>query len=387
MNAYSVKNKEQFSYQIIDTPSGLENAVKYLEREKTVAVDLEADSMYHYKEKVCLIQMATKKLNIVIDPLPIKDLSPLKPLFLDPEIKKVFHGADYDVRCLYRDFHIDINTLFDTQLACRFLGIKETGLEAVVRDKFNIGLDKKYQKKDWSKRPLPGEMIEYAARDAIYLVPLAEMLEMELEKKKRLFWVYEECDYLSRVRHVSSDNAPLFLKFKGAGRFRPRGLAILEALLQFRESVAEKRDKPVFRIFRNESLMKIAAARPISMKRLKKVNALSNKQIGMYGNGIVETINEALKIPENELPIYPRRQAPVFLPEVPRRIKALKNRRDNRANSLDIDPALLCNKVLMTAIATKNPQNARELDAIEEMKGWQKNVFGRDVVDVLRKMK
>ncbi|RLC09694.1 MAG: ribonuclease D, partial [Deltaproteobacteria bacterium] len=178
-----IKYGNRLGYQIIDTESALKDFARILEKEKTVAVDLEADSMYHFREKVCLIQIATKRKNVIIDPLQLDDLSPLAPFFFRHDIKKVFHGADYDIRSLYRDFNIEISNLFDTQIASRFLGIRETGLEAVLQKHFNIRLDKKYQKKDWSKRPLPKDMLEYAAKDAIYLAPLANVLEKELEKK------------------------------------------------------------------------------------------------------------------------------------------------------------------------------------------------------------
>jgi len=160
-------------YQLIETLSELKTVADLFKKEKAIAIDLEADSMYHFKEKVCLVQMATHDINVVIDPLKIYDLSPLKPLFENRGIKKIFHGADYDVRSLYRDFKININNLFDTQLACMFLGIRETGLEAVVKKWFKVGLDKKYQRKDWSKRPLPWDMMAYAAKDTLYLLPLA----------------------------------------------------------------------------------------------------------------------------------------------------------------------------------------------------------------------
>ena len=94
-------------YQLIETLLELENILDLFKKEKIIAVDLEADSMYHFKEKVCLIQMATPEINVVIDPLKIHDLSPLRSLFGNPGIKKVFHGADYDVRSLYRDFKIN----------------------------------------------------------------------------------------------------------------------------------------------------------------------------------------------------------------------------------------------------------------------------------------
>ncbi len=382
-----MNDNNELNYQIIDTSSKLENAVRDFEREKTVAVDLEADSMYHFKEKVCLIQIASKCGSIVIDPLHIEDLSPLKPLFLSNDIKKIFHGSDYDVRSLYRDFDIEINNLFDTEIACRFLGIRETGLEAVLNKLFNVCLNKKYQKKDWSKRPLPGEMMEYAAKDVIHLAPLGKILEEELEKKGRLLWVSEECEILSNKRPVAANGKPLYLKFKGAGRLIPRNLAVLEALLRFRMNVAKQKDKPLFKVLGNDSLMKIAMARPLTLKRLQATKALSRKQISVYGKALVSVVNKAMEMPEKDLPVYPRKKAPALSPLVPKRVKALKRWRDARAEKLEIDPALLCNKTLISTIATKNPLNAECLETIKEMKNWQKTEFGRDIIEVLKSIK
>ena len=233
-------------YQLIETLSELKTVADLFKKEKAIAVDLEADSMYHFKEKVCLIQMAKHDINVVIDPLKIHDLSPLKPLFENHSIKKIFHGADYDVRSLYRDFKININNLFDTQLACMFLGISKTGLEATVKKWFKVSLDKKYQRKDWSKRPLSEDMMAYAAKDTLYLLPLAKILEDKLKKLGRLSWVNEECRYLSKVRPASPNHEPLYLKFNGAGRLDSRSLAVLEALLQYRGKNREKRRQTAF---------------------------------------------------------------------------------------------------------------------------------------------
>ena len=372
--------------QIIDTAADLEETVRSLEREKAVAVDLEADSMYHYKEKVCLIQIATEKISVVIDPLAIKDLTPLKPIFSSPDIKKIFHGADYDVRSLYRDFKIRINNLFDTELACRFLGIKETGLQAVLKTFFNVNVDKKYQKKDWSKRPLPKEMMAYASKDVIYLLPLSKMLIHKLKKIDRMTWVLEECEDLSSVRPVLSHEAPLFMKFKGAGRLKSRSLAVLEALLQFRKRVAEKKDRPFFKIIGNESIMKIATARPVTLRRLKNIKALSNRQISMYGSDLTTVVAKALKIPESELPVFPSKKPPVLPNGVPEIIKALKSWRAAKASALGIDPGILCNNALITAIAAKTPGDIKSLETVKEMKNWQKQAFGSEITRVLKKV-
>ena len=373
-------------YQIIDTVTGLEKIVKSFEREKAIAVDLEADSMFHFKEKVCLIQVAAKNRSIVIDPLQIKDLSSLKSIFAGHHIQKIFHGADYDVRSLFRDFNIETNNLFDTELACRFLGIKETGLEAVLKKFFKISLDKKYQKKDWSKRPLQQEMLDYAARDVIYLVPMAEILEKELDNKGRLSWVHEECDYLSKVRPALSDDEPLFLKFKGAGRLKPRSLAVLEALLQFRKKVAGKKDKPLFKIIGNNDLMKITLARPVTLQGLKGTKALSNRQVSIYGKALVETINKAIKIPEDKLLVYPRKKAPVLSHRVPKRVEELKKWRYEKAKELEVDSAIICNNALITSIAVLNPSNSNSLETIKNMKSWQKQEFGKEIIAALSKV-
>ena len=371
-------------YQIIDTAAGLENFVNAIKNERNVAIDLEADSMYHFKEQVCLVQMATENRIIIIDPIQIKDLSPLKPLFLNRNVRKIFHGADYDIRSLYRDFNIEINHLFDTETACRFLGFKETGLETVIGKYFNINLNKKYQKKDWSKRPLSKAMMAYAAIDVIYLIPLAEILTKKLARIGRISWVDEECELLSNVRPILSENEPLFLKFKGAGRLGPRSLAVLEALLKFRRNTAEKKDRPLFKIIGNGPLLKIATEKPVTQKRLKRMKILSSKQINMWGNEIVEAVAQALSLPQNRLPVYPRKKTPVLPPGVPKRTKALKIWRDQRAAELDIDAGLLCNNVLISALALANPTDKKKLAKIQDMKQWQKNELGDDVVRVLR---
>jgi len=374
-------------YKIINTVAGLEKAVRTLEKARAVAVDMEADSMYHFQVKVCLLQMATEKSTLVVDPLQVKNLSPLKPLFSNPDVKKIFHGADYDVRSLFRDFSIEINNLFDTELACRFLGIKETGLEAVMEKYLNISLDKKYQKKDWSTRPLPKEMIDYAVGDVNYLLKLAKICEKELEKKSRLAWVLEECDALSKVRPVLSDQEPLFLKFKGAGRLKSKSLAVLEAVLQFRKGIAEKKDRPLFKIMGNESVMKIVTAKPETLRRLKGIKALSEKQIHMYGNDLVELVAGALKIPENQLPVYPNKKAQRLPYDVSARITALKSWRVSRARALKIDPGIICNNALISSIAIQNPVDRRVMGRIKEMRNWQKKEFGQEIISLLRSLK
>lgn len=372
-------------YEIVTTSAELQALARRLERQCIFGVDLEADSMYHFREKVCLLQLATAEENVVVDTIAITDLSPLRPAFRNPAIRKVFHGADYDVRSLYRDFGIRINNLFDTQFACRFLGYEETSLEAVVKRLFGVTLDKKYQRKDWSRRPLPEEMLAYAATDVCYLVPLALKLEAQLISKNRLRWVSEECRILSKVRPAASEPGPFFLNCKGAGRLPPGSLAVLEELLKLRMQIAHSKDRPLFKVFSHAALLTLAEAKPSNMVGLERTGALSPLQIDRHGRDILAAIGRANHLPETQLPRYPRRK-PKTVPAVTfDRIRVLKRWREAEARRLKIEPSLICSKTAMSAIAERNPSNLEDLAEIAELRQWQRKAFGKFILTALQR--
>lgn len=363
-------------YEFIDSTDALHRLARRLTPQPVIAVDLEADSMHHFHEKVCLLQLAADGVNAVVDTLAVADMSPLADLFADPGTGKVFHGADYDVRSLYRDFGIEINNLFDTQVAAVFTGRTETGLDAVVSSYFDIHLDKRFQKKDWAQRPLPGEMVAYAASDAIYLIPLAEKLTAELTALGRLEWVQEECRLLSRVRADTGDPAPLFLKCKGAGTLDRRGLAVLERLLAYRAAMAEKKDRPPFKVMSAQSLLAIAAAKPCDLKELSALKALSDRQMSGLGQGTLAQVTAGMQLPAAELPQYPRKRASRLPRMAPDRIQRLKRWRDGEAERLGLDPSVVCTKAQITEVAVTNPQSIDDLKRCTLLKQWQIGAFG-----------
>ena len=375
-----MQQDSEFQFEFVDTPSGLDMVFKSLQDVDTIAVDLEADSMFHFQEKVCLIQIASLRRLFIVDPIQVKNLSALKPLFGNPRIKKVFHGSDYDVRSLFRDFDIVIHNLFDTELASRFLGFQQSGLDAMLQTFFNVKLEKKYQKKDWSVRPLPEAMITYAAKDVHHLLPLAKLLEEDLSRKKRLAWVEEECELLSKVRPNATNAEPMFLSFKGAGRLPPKDLAVLEALLIWRKRAARKKDLPLFKIVGNNTLLTLVRAKPRTRESLEASRALSAKQTGMYGRQLLDAISNGLKIPEDCLPVYPRTRA-TRLPESKIRLaKKLKSWKEKKAADLAIDPSLVLNKSQTMDIARISPTAVHDLDNMAGLKSWQIREFGEEIV-------
>ena len=372
---------ETISYEWVETLPQLERAARVLGQAEIIGVDLEADSMHHYFEKVCLLQMATDSASYIMDPLTLRNLSALRPVFSNPCIRKVFHGADFDVRSLYRDFQFEVENLFDTQLACKFLGLRETGLEALLRNRFQVELNKKYQRADWSQRPLSPEMLEYAAKDGRYLIPLARMLEKELEEKGRLSWVEEECLILSKVRFTPPSHDPLYLRVKGAFSLDPMSLAILEVLLEFREGLARKSDFPPFKVLRNEQLLELAIQKPLHLEELEAVKALSRKQIERHGTHLLREIHRAMAIPPEDLPVYPRVGRTDLPSAVRKRVKALKTWRELRAKSLGMEPGILLNNALIHDLALKNPHSIEELAEISGLKNWRQRHFGREILN------
>jgi ribonuclease D len=228
-------------------------------------------------------------------------------------------------------------------------------------------------------------MMEYAASDVYYLIPLAKMLQQELRKKARSSWVDEECLYLSRVRPPSPNSEPLYTKFKGAGRLEPRGLAVLDALLDLRDKIAAKKDRPHYKILGNQALKKIAALKCADLKQLEGTRVLSRKQIGMYGNEIRAAVCRALSIPDSRLPVYPHKPSAVLSRTDRKRMKTIRRWRDRKAEGLGLDPSILFSKAQLVAIAQINPRKNIDLDRIQEIKNWQRKTFGGEIMHVLKK--
>ena len=370
---------------LIENDAELNKIAAKLQKEPAIGVDLEADSMFHYQEKVCLLQISTRAQNILIDPLSVQDLSPLAPVFADTRIRKVFHGADYDIRSLYRDFGIEVNSLFDTQVAARFLGVRETGLASLLEMRFDVLSDKKYQKKDWSQRPLPEAMLKYAVQDICYLLPLADMLERELMEKGLLFCVEEECEQLSGVRPNSSRKGPFFLSFKGAAGLDPRSLAVLEKLLCLRDQAARRRDCPHFKVLGNKEILEIARIKPMTKTDLNGIRGLTPKLIDHMGKSLIEKVREGLRLPDKALPAYPKKARQRLKTKDASRVKALKNWRERLSGEWGVDPAVVCTNAQIQAIAMANPGEPEDMECIEDIKKWQIKLFGLDICNVLRK--
>lgn len=161
----------------VDHPTAFSRLASLLQEEPVIGVDTESNSLFAYQEQVCLIQFSTAGDDYLVDPLALKDLSALAPVFANPAIEKVFHAGEYDLICLKRDYGFTFDNLFDTMLAARILGLPGLGLGTMLEQEFSIQADKRLQRANWARRPLTTSMMAYARMDTHYLVALRDMLK------------------------------------------------------------------------------------------------------------------------------------------------------------------------------------------------------------------
>lgn len=350
--------------------------------EKTsVAIDLEMDALHNYHEKICLAQISTDDETVIVDPLTA-DLSPLAPVLSAPDIRKLFHAGDYDLRCLKRDYGFEVKNLFDTMISAQFAGEEKIGLADLLLKYFGVELDKKYQKADWSRRPLKPEMIRYAAEDTHHLHRLADILEEKLRQLGRTEWVSEECENLEAVA-FDVNGGPLFLRFKGAGMLERRQLAALEELLQWRDQEASRRNCPHFKVLGNKQILEIIKAESMTLNGLAKIGGLSTRQIEHYGRKLIACLETAQSMDEGEWPLFPRTARGKRDLEAEQILVKLKKWRLGKAAELKLDPGVLINNALLEAISRARPGKIEELNGIKGLRAWQIRELGSQLVGLV----
>ncbi len=372
--------------EYIDSLEGLEPVLRHLGKKARLAVDLEADSYHHYGDRLCLLQIATDQKAYLVDTLALGDGSlALGPVFADPRKEKVFHDGDYDGRMIMRSLGVRPQNIFDTMLAARMLGKPNVGLAPLLEEYFGIQQNKHYQKADWSSRPLAPALLEYAALDTAYLLRLRDRLDSELREKNRLDWAREEFRLLLENLEPMPERAANYMRVKGARKLTGRQLALLQALLEWREALARRMDVPPFKVIGNERLLKIAEECPRSPRHIERSENLTEKQKRLYGKGILKAVEEAMRCPEEELPAFPvpTRGRPDHRAE--RVLAKLKGWRDLTSVQMGMDPGVLLPNAALSELSRRRPTDEQELAALGIMKRWQREQLGHAVLEIIQK--
>jgi ribonuclease D len=352
-------------------------------REHRLAFDTEAASFHRYHDRIYLIQLSSVHETAIIDPLALDDLSPLGALLADPAIQIVFHDADYDLRSLNRDYGFRARNIFDSRIAAQLLGEPAVSLGALLLKYFEVALNKKMQRADWSQRPLTPEMINYAAADTAHLLPLRDVLEGELRKRGRWEWALEEFARLESVRGAAPVTGPNdYLRLKGASTLAPRVQIILQALYQWRDAQARALDRAPFRVLPNEVLVALAQATPSTEAGLRDIPRVSSSVIDRFGGELIGIIRGALSVPADE---WPRRE-PTRTPRpdgaTEQRLERLKQMRNDRARELGIEPGVLAPNAALLALAWQAAPPGRQPDPDQgaELRRWQRIALGEEPI-------
>lgn len=367
--------------EVIADQVAFDRLLDSLADEPLLAIDTEAASFHRYEDRVYLLQISSRDRTAVVDPLAVDRLDRFAALLADPRIEVIFHDADYDLRLLERQYGIRAARLFDTRIAAQFLNEPGIGLAALLQKYFGVTLNKKYQRADWSARPLSDEMLAYAATDTHYLAGLRDELRGQLEARGRLSWVEEEFGLLEGVAWAAVEpGESSYLRLKGAKALRGRELALLRALYDWREDTARRLDRASFRILNNEPLFTMSRQPPRSMEELQRVKGVGPETIARRGAEILDAIEQAMSIPERDLPRLPRppRRAPD--PAADARFDRLKAARNLIANRLDLAPGVACPNGTLEEIARQAPTTLEALEAIPSMRRWQRKEFGEELL-------
>jgi ribonuclease D len=372
--------------EYIQTQAALASLAGKLKGTELVAIDTEAAGYHRYRDRVCLVQLSTRAETFVIDTLAVTDLSALAPILQTTETETVFHDADYDLRLLARDFDLRVGRLFDTKIAAQFLGEPAIGLGALVEKHLGIVLEKKHQRADWAQRPLPSDMLAYAAEDTRHLPRLRDALSEQLHRLRRETWAEEEFALMLDTRWADgADPGAAFLKAKGARELSPRQLAALRALHHWRETTAEARDVAPFRVLSNEIILEIARALPRSPAELGAVKGMSASLLERRGTELLTAVRAALLLGDRDLPSFPRgprRPPPDAAFE--QRMEKLRVARDAAADALKLDRGFLMPRTQLEAIARVQPPTVEALAAVPELRRWQIDVLGEKLIATLR---
>jgi ribonuclease D len=361
---------------LIQSQAELEALFARLRGAPLLAVDTEAASFHRFIDRVYLLQVSSRDETAVVDPLAVESLAPLAEVLADPAIEVVFHDADYDLRLLDREYAYRATNLFDTRIAAQLLNEPGVGLAALLEKYLGVRVDKRFQRADWSARPLSPPMLEYAASDTRHLPVLRDILRQQLEARGRLPWAQEEFALLDGIRWSPPNGEPGFLRLKGAKALKGRELAILRELHEWREGVAQRSDRATFRILNNEPMLTMARQPPADMAALKAIPGIGGEQAERRGADILAAVKRGLEVPDADLPRIERPPRRPFDPAFEERLERLKTARNRLATELDLAPGVLCPNGTLEAIARTNPASLEALGQLPELRRWQLREIG-----------
>ena len=329
-----------FAYQYITTADARDRAISALAREPVIGVDIEGASLHRYRDRVSLIQISGAEDHYVFDPLRLDTVLPLGALLENRSILKVFHGADYDLASLKRDFGFRVAPIFDTALAARAAGIAPFSLQSLIERFFQVRVSKAHQKSDWSCRPLSTSQLDYAVADTAYLIRLYECLQTAVAERGRTDQIEEECRLLSEIEWSDPDEADP-MQIRGASKLPTEAKRIFPSLVALRNRLAEARDVPRFKVMSNDDLFRLAKAAPTDYDGLVKCFDRPRSTLLRHAEEWLAAVaaGQSAPVPQTDRVRTPRRPPPT--PAQEQTISKLIQWRNAQAMAEGVEPAMV----------------------------------------------
>ena len=346
-------------FEFIDTLDKLEEAARVWQKEDILAIDLECENnLHHYGTYISLIQISNKSQHWVVDVLKLKNISPLLKIFENGKIQKIIHDVSFDLRIINHQFNCQLKNIFDTQLAANFLGKEKIGLGALLEEYFSIKKERKYQRVDWTRRPLSADMLAYAVKDTAYLIELKSKLLEELGDRKD--WLLQECKHLEDVDFAYKEQE--YIDLSGAKSLPEKPLGLLKDLFEMRKKLAEEVDKPVFMVFSNKQLMAFATNPPYSVeswRNLRSVHPMVKKRAEVF-----------FRLVKNSKPQkYDKTKKPRMPVSEFSKVKKLSEKRNKLALKLKLNRNMLLSNEQIQKIVTTGK--------LTSLRKWQKEIVGK----------
>jgi ribonuclease D len=365
---------------VIDRPAALAEMIGALAGVPRFALDTESSGMHAYYERVCLVQISIPGVDWLVDPLAV-DLEALAPLLADARCTKVLHAGENDVAVLHREYGLSMANLFDTMLAARVLGWGAVGLGDILAARFGHRTDKRWQRHDWSRRPLGPEAIDYARHDTHFLLELADQQWPELVDSGKLDDLLHACERSCRARSRPRAFDPDgFWRIDGARKLDGEGRAVLRGLFALREELARAIDRPLFRVIDDATLATLARERPMRADLVARTRGIGNGPGRRHAARIAETIARCARLPPPTPPSSPRRDDARL-----ERFEALRSWRRGCASARGLEPDIVLGRETIASLAELAPRTRAELEAAELLDAWELARYGDEILSVLTK--
>jgi ribonuclease D len=357
--------------QMIETTIALAEACQELAKSEFITIDTEFLRESTFWPELCLVQMASPTLEVLVDPLAKDiDLTPMFELMANTAVVKVFHAARQDIEIIHHLGNLIPHPIFDTQVAAMVCGFGDSiSYDQLVQKIKNVQIDKSSRFTDWSRRPLTEKQLDYALADVTHLRDVYLALRAQLEREGRTSWLKEEMDVLESRETYELHPDDAWIRLKSRLR-KPAELAILKFVAAWREREARSRNVPRSRVLKDDAIFEIAQQQPKDAEALSRLRTIPKGwERSTSGTAIIETVNAALALPKADMPQAPRHS---HTPEgAGAAVELLKVLLKLTADKHGVAAKVIANSDDLEKIASEG-----EKATVSALSGWRRELFG-----------